>query len=294
MKKLYTIAAALLVAATSQAQVVISQAYGGGGNNGSTYTHDFVELFNRGTTAVNIGGWTLQYASATGSNWSTVNGPNGTPQFELPNVTIQPGKYYLIQQAQGNGGTTALPTPDLVPAFPLAMGGSAFKIALVNNNTILTGTNPTDASIVDMIGAGATASSFEGSGPAPAPSATNAVLRANNGCQDTNDNAADFVSTVATPRNSATAANVCETAGVKENNISGLKLFPNPLSGSVLNVTSNSSADKTIAVYDVLGKNVLNAKVTNEAVNVSGLNSGVYIVKITEEGKTATRKLVVK
>lgn len=78
------------------------------------------------------------------------------------------------------------------------------------------------------------------------------------------------------------------------NEISGLKMFPNPLSGNVLNVTSNSSADKTIAVYDVLGKNVLNAKVTNETVNVSGLNSGVYIVKITEEGKTATRKLVVK
>lgn len=78
------------------------------------------------------------------------------------------------------------------------------------------------------------------------------------------------------------------------NEISGLKLFPNPLSGNVLNVTSNSNADKTIAVYDVLGKNVLNAKVTNETVNVSGLNSGVYIVKITEEGKTATRKLVVK
>jgi hypothetical protein len=84
------------------------------------------------------------------------------------------------------------------------------------------------------------------------------------------------------------------TAGLKDNNIAGLKLFPNPLSGNVLNVTSNSSADKTIAVYDVLGKNVLNAKVTNETVNVSALNSGVYIVKITEEGKTATRKLVVK
>ncbi|MGV3461331.1 MAG: T9SS type A sorting domain-containing protein [Flavobacterium sp.] len=79
-----------------------------------------------------------------------------------------------------------------------------------------------------------------------------------------------------------------------DNNISGLKLYPNPLSGNVLNVTSNSSADKTIAVYDVLGKNVLNATVTNETVNVSGLTSGVYIVKITEEGKTATRKLVVK
>lgn len=91
---------------------------------------------------------------------------------------------------------------------------------------------------------------------------------------------------------SVTAANVASTKDFGA--IAGLKLYPNPLSGNVLNVTSNSSADKTIAVYDVLGKNVLNAKVTNETVNVSGLNSGVYIVKITEEGKTATRKLVIK
>ncbi|MBK9050751.1 MAG: hypothetical protein IPL78_07495 [Chloroflexi bacterium] len=29
--------------------IVISQVYGGGGNSGATYTHDFIELFNRGS-----------------------------------------------------------------------------------------------------------------------------------------------------------------------------------------------------------------------------------------------------
>lgn len=47
--------------------VVISQVYGGGGNTGATYTNDFVELFNRGTTSVSINGWSIQYA-ATGWN----------------------------------------------------------------------------------------------------------------------------------------------------------------------------------------------------------------------------------
>ncbi len=76
--------------------------------------------------------------------------------------------------------------------------------------------------------------------------------------------------------------------------VSGLKMFPNPLSGNILNITSDANASKTVAIYDVLGKQVLNTVVTNETVNVSGLTSGVYIVKVTEEGKTATRKLVVK
>jgi hypothetical protein len=84
------------------------------------------------------------------------------------------------------------------------------------------------------------------------------------------------------------------TGGIKDNSIAGFKMYPNPLTGNVLNITSNSNADKTVAIFDVLGKQVVNAKVTDGTVNVSNLTAGVYIVKVTEEGKTATRKLVVK
>ena len=49
--------------------IVISQVYGGGGNSGATLKNDFIELYNRGATAVNVTGWTVQYASSTGSSW---------------------------------------------------------------------------------------------------------------------------------------------------------------------------------------------------------------------------------
>lgn len=81
---------------------------------------------------------------------------------------------------------------------------------------------------------------------------------------------------------------------VKQNTIAGLKLYPNPVSNGTLFIETAANADKTVAVYDVLGKNVLNASTTENAVNVSSLRAGVYMVKITEEGKTATRKLVIK
>ena len=84
-----------------------------------------------------------------------------------------------------------------------------------------------------------------------------------------------------------------DVASVKENNISGLKMYPNPVTGSVLNITSDANGSKTVAIYDVLGKQVVNT-VTNSTVNVANFTAGVYIVKITENGKTATRKLVVK
>ncbi len=47
--------------------LVVSQIYGGGGNTGATYTHDYIEIFNRGTTNVSLDGKSLQYASAAGT-----------------------------------------------------------------------------------------------------------------------------------------------------------------------------------------------------------------------------------
>jgi len=78
------------------------------------------------------------------------------------------------------------------------------------------------------------------------------------------------------------------------NAIDGLTMYPNPLKGNTLNLTSTANAAMSVQIFDVLGKEVLKSNVTNNAVNVSGLNAGVYIVKVTEEGKTATRKLVIQ
>lgn len=82
--------------------------------------------------------------------------------------------------------------------------------------------------------------------------------------------------------------------GTKQNSISGLNVYPNPVVNGNLFITSNSTSNKGVVIFDVLGKQVLKATVSNQAINVSSLNRGVYIVKITEEGKTATRKLVIK
>ncbi len=81
---------------------------------------------------------------------------------------------------------------------------------------------------------------------------------------------------------------------VGENNISGLKMYPNPVSNGTLYINTNANAEKTVVIFDVLGKQVVNTTTSTNAVNVSNLKGGVYIVKITEEGKTATRKLVIR
>jgi hypothetical protein len=77
-------------------------------------------------------------------------------------------------------------------------------------------------------------------------------------------------------------------------NINGLTMYPNPVSGGTLNFTSAANAAMSVQIFDLLGKEVLKSNVVNNTVNVAKLTAGVYVIKITEEGKTATRKLVIK
>ncbi len=184
---------ALLFAASSvQAQVVISQVYGGGGNSGATLKNDFIELRNNGPTAVDLTGWSVQYASSTGTTWNGRTNLSGS---------IPAGGFYLIQQAQGAGGTVNLPTPDATGT--IAMAGTAGKVALSRSTTALTGACPTaDANVVDFVGFGSAANCFEGSAPTGTLSNTTAALRGGDGSIDTNNNGADLAVGAPNPRNS--------------------------------------------------------------------------------------------
>ena len=179
--------------------LVISQVYGGGGNSGSTYKNDFIEIFNPTGSNISVTGWSVQYASATGTTWQVTN----------ISGTVNAYSYYLVQEAAGTGGTTYLPTPDATGT--IAMSSTAGKIALVNNQTALSGQIPngTGPTIVDFVGFGTTAYGFEGSGPTPAPSNTTCILRLNGGCVDNNQNSTDFVTGSPNPRNSSSPTNSC-------------------------------------------------------------------------------------
>ncbi|HEY0546458.1 MAG TPA: lamin tail domain-containing protein, partial [Pyrinomonadaceae bacterium] len=190
--------------------VVISQVYGGAGCGTagcSTYQNDFIELFNRGNSPQSLNGWSVQYAAAAGTAWQVTN---------LANVTLQPGQYFLVAESFGANGVNPLPTPDTTGT--IAMSATAAKVALVNTTTALTGACPTGAQIVDLVGYGATASCFE-TAVAPAPSTTTADIRAGGGCTETDNNSTDFAAMTPTPRNTATALNVCGGGGTNPSGV---------------------------------------------------------------------------
>lgn len=80
----------------------------------------------------------------------------------------------------------------------------------------------------------------------------------------------------------------------KAEEISGFKLYPNPAGGGMVNITTKDNAIKQVKVYDVFGEVVLTDKILRNMLNISRLVPGVYVLQVTENNKTITRKLVVK
>src|SRR5690606_11451899 len=117
-------------AAALSPDIAISQVYAGGGSSsGSTYDKDSVELFNRGTSAVDVTGWSIQYASAGGTGLFG----SSTTMITPLSGTLQPGQYLLVEGAASSMTPTGgpLPTPDVTDATPINPGGSSGKVALV-------------------------------------------------------------------------------------------------------------------------------------------------------------------
>lgn len=185
--------------------VVISQVYGGGGNTSATYTNDFIEIFNRGTTTIDfsVTPYSVQYAAAT-SNFSTF-------KTDITSGILLPGHYFLIQGASGGAVGAALPTPDATGTINLA--ATAGKVALVAGTTALTGSGcPLGGTIADFLGYGSTANCSETAPITVSGTNSNArsVIRTVN-CTDTNNNSTDFSNPATAPvaRNTARTPAPC-------------------------------------------------------------------------------------
>jgi len=208
--------------------VVLSQVYGGGGNASAPYSNDFIELHNRGTAAVSLAGWSVQYASAASATWAAT----------ALSGSLLPGAYYLVQESSGGAVGAPLPTPDATDALVLA--ATAGKVALVTSTTLLVGTCPSGATILDLVGYGTTANCFE-TARATAPSNTTAVVRSSAGCSDTDNNATDFAAATPVARNSGSPEVQCGAAQNESNNPSEVKYCVTQYPLSITGITAGTS-----------------------------------------------------
>jgi len=190
--------------------LVISQVYGGGGNRGALFKHDFIELFNRGKNPISLKGKVIQVA-----NEVRPFGTEADSKLELPDETLEPGRYFLVKLAGGGPDAAAanlageeLPSP----AFSVAsvnLTAKRGKVALVEAANLLDGcggeeTAACDAEkILDLVTYGAAAQAAGGA--SPELSNTTAAVRGSAGCINT------FTASAPTPRTTQTAATDCAT-----------------------------------------------------------------------------------
>jgi len=213
MKHLYTffLLSLLFLSLAGHSQVVLNEVYGGGGNSGAPYRNDFIELYNNGSTDVNIGGYKVEYFSASGSTGGAVTLAAGS--------IIKAKGFFLIQMAAGtNTASAALPTPNATGTAN--MSGSSGRVDLTNGTALL-----------DRVGYG-TANLYEGAAAAPTLSNTTSAQRKTDGTDSDNNNA-DFGAAAPTPKNSAAGAGTitANTANAAEPATSGkitLAFMPAP------------------------------------------------------------------
>jgi predicted extracellular nuclease len=178
-------------AATDGSAVVISEVYGAGGNSGATYDQDYVELYNPTGTAVDLGGTSVQYRSATGA---------ANPSGVVPLTgTIAAHGHFLVGLAKGSTGVDLPQPPDQV-ATGVNLSGTKGTVFLADQAGVLssppTGSLTADPAILDLVGFGSS-NTFEGT-PAPEPSTTASISRAATGA-DTDDNGADLAAGTPSP-----------------------------------------------------------------------------------------------
>ncbi len=77
-------------------------------------------------------------------------------------------------------------------------------------------------------------------------------------------------------------------------NLEQLSMYPNPTDTGMVTITSPNNDPMNVQVFDILGKQVKNENLSNNTLNVSELRAGIYIVKITQNNASTTKKLVIR
>lgn len=84
-----------------------------------------------------------------------------------------------------------------------------------------------------------------------------------------------------------------ETLSIATTSTQDFVIYPNPVTNGVVTIANTIASPIAVTVFNVLGKQVLRANITN-TLNVSNLKAGLYVLQVSQNGNTTTKKLVIK
>ncbi|GEN75934.1 T9SS type A sorting domain-containing protein [Chryseobacterium hagamense] len=269
MKKIFTLIGIVSLIHT-EAQIVISEIYGGGGSPSLALSHDYVMLKNIGAETAALNGATLQYGPADG---------NFTQYHLLPNITLNPGQSYLIQEGTNIGGIVDLPAPDFIADQVVYFNGAqnssggidldnrAGKIALVNGPVQIQDFKSNE--IIDFAAYGTT-----NAVPVFASAANTAFKRV---VENTGNNNVEFVTAPAYPMNSY-AGSTAIAITPADPDYSKFNFIVNPFLKDNKEVVFSSEI-QNVKIYDEYGQVVMQSPTkTSYGMNLIELPKGKYTV----------------
>ena len=225
----------------------------------------------------NTNSYFMSFGSTAGTNVNILNG-------RLAAATVNSGANYRLQINNNSSGSTSNYTEfatDLnfgttyLVVVKVDITASPYTATLWVNPSALGGTEPA-GSVSNNTGTNSTATTFG-----------SIVLRNASATAKVEIDEIKVGLTYA----SVTASDFLSSNSFSQ--INGLKMYPNPAKNNLYIETALNS-DINVSIVNMLGKEVVNTKVINNTVNVSNLASGIYVVKISEEGKTSTKKLIIE
>ncbi|MCO4813318.1 MAG: T9SS type A sorting domain-containing protein [Flavobacteriales bacterium] len=87
---------------------------------------------------------------------------------------------------------------------------------------------------------------------------------------------------------------ITDALSVTENTLDGVSVYPNPSKG-MITISNDNNTTNTIAIYNVLGKEVFTTTANKStSVDLSANGSGVYLVKVSNANGSSVERVVIK
>lgn len=231
--------------------IVISQFQPGTSANAND---EFIELHNIGPVAVDLNGYRVVYRSQNGTS------DVGPMAVWTTSTIVQPGQFYLVASNSYTGSAA--------PNLTYNTSTCACSLSASNGGLAIRQGDQNTGTVIDAVGWGTGSNIFVEGTRTTAPGSGNSQARKLAGCQDTDDNLADFaVLTPFAPRNSTSAPSVCGGGGGN--------LFA-AMSASPSTVTPGGSTLLTVTVVPATSPPSTGITVVGNLSNIGGSGSQVF------------------
>lgn len=218
------------------------------------------------------------------SGWSIVDDNNTSEGFTIPSTLIIPANGYLLFANNGDPATNGgLPTPDFVytNGFPY-LGNGTDGLTVQCSGTI-----------IDIV-------VWDNGATFPDPNGASMSLDIAHLNATDNDNGVNWIEETTftygpTSQFGTPGGPNNVQLSVSNEEIEGFSFYPNPVNNGKLFINTLNNSTKNVELFSILGKRVLsNTFNKNISIDVANLNSGLYLLKVTDGEKTSVRKVIIK